>query len=75
MKLMILSSLSIKDSQIISIVSVKYAPVEKSVALGHSDGGREDEVAQSSEILKMVPSCSPWPQKMKALVVGGKITI
>lgn len=47
MKLMAFSIPSIKDSQIISIVSVKNASLEKSVALGHSDGGKEEEDAQA----------------------------
>lgn len=47
MKLMTLSSPSIKDFPVISIVSVKNAPVGKSVTLGHRDGGREEEDTQA----------------------------
>lgn len=43
MKLMTLSNPSIKGSQIIPIISMKNASVGKSVALGHSNGGKEKE--------------------------------
>lgn len=43
MKLMTLSNLSTKGSQIIPIISMKNALVGKPITLGHSNGGKEKE--------------------------------
>lgn len=76
MKLMTLSSPSVKGSQIIPIVSMKNAPVRKSVALGHSSGWMEKEGdAQVKWTLKMAQSCWLQLQKMKGLTLEGDVII